>query len=298
MTAANRNDRITAVTKHHKGTMLSAKKRKGKPKDDDDFVYPQQTLFPQTIEVKSARRKVTRWQNDTDPPTRGTWMAKYLLFKMEKDKFHLKLKKHHFARVNQVLDKVDREFIKSELLTHHEKSASGKIGVSKQQVENFRILHHEIGDMTNVGTPYLHNWLNTLVKGVFPKKHLYEAFYFRNPKQIKEEEWKDCDFHLDISDGPEEWDFQSITDKAPITIYFPVGDTPITLEVEYLFRTTGRPRIKKTVELKMKPGDVLFFNTTTCRHRTGKPDPKVEVPDRVNIILSGFKELVELAPDG
>ena len=64
--------------------------------------------------------------------------------------------------------------------------------------------------------------------------------------------------------------------------------------MEYKIFDEGRPRKKLFLQIKLDPGDILIFATTTFRHRTSKPTPNAKVPDRVNFILSGIAEAIEL----
>jgi hypothetical protein len=246
------------------------------------------------MDVKVARRKVLRWNTNTyDAPSRGKWMAQYLLFKMEHDNVHQKLKRHDFAKVRCVLDLPDRKFIHDELTNHREATEYAFVPGSQKKVEYFKVLHNNVRMMDDAGTPYLHNWLNTLVEGVFHQKQFYEANYLHNTRVYKDSEWNKCKFHLDISDGPEDSNYQNLHSKAPITIYFPLGDGKVDLEINCTIHKMGRPLKYTVTMIKLNPGDLLFFNTTTCRHRTARPSVSgIQVPDRVNIMLSGFPEVL------
>ena len=197
-------------------------------------------------------------------------MAQYLMHKMEKYNVHQKLKQFDYAKINCVLGKEDLDFIKRELMTHANATNIGLPPVSKNQITNFRILHNHVREMNKAGTPFLHNWLNTLVNGVFHEKLLYEAFYFQSIVYKNPREWENCDFHMDLEDAPSEWNFGKLNDKGPITIYFPVGEEAIQFEIEYSLKTRGRPREKLTKMVHLAPGDILLFNTTQCRHRTAR----------------------------
>jgi hypothetical protein len=275
--------------------------KKKHKRDNNDMheasMYPTSLIFPQTMDAKVARRKVLRWTKDSlETVSRGKWMAQYFMYKMERDRVHEKLKKFEYAKVKCVLEKVDREYIKHELLNHIDATNLGYPENAKKQVANFRILHNEVRRMNEAGTPFLHNWLNALVDGVFHRKTLYEAYYFQTVMKSKPHKWVNCDFHSDLEDCPAEWDFGKLGDKAPISLYFPVGENSVKIEIEHTVKTVGRPRQKMTTILELEQGDVLLFNTTACRHRTAKPDKIKEVPDRVNILMSGFSEFLELDP--
>jgi hypothetical protein len=266
--------------------------------EDALVVYLPSAIFPQYLKVKSARKKVTRWLSVNSlatAETRARVMAQYLLYKMEKTSMHTKLRDNHFVKIRGVLENVDREYIKSEFTKHTAKSDVYTPISTVYQVESFRIRHHDVKDMRSMGTPFLQHWLNTLVDGIFRQKVYYDAFYFWSSHATStEDEWRDCRFHEDIDQSPVEWDYNNIQDKAPISIYFPVGDTPIKLDIQYAKNRMGRPRKKDFMQLTMNPGDVLVFNTTSFRHRTAKPDLfGVPISDRVNVILTGYTEVIE-----
>jgi hypothetical protein len=144
--------------------------------EGEAVIYSSSAIFPQSLLVKSARKKVTRWtevNSLASAETRGKMMGQYLLYKMEKNRVHLQLKQRHYAKLRQVLEKTDRDYIKKELNEHKQKSHVGGLETSHNQVENFRILHHEVKNMGSMGTPFLQNWLNTLVDGVLHDKIYY-----------------------------------------------------------------------------------------------------------------------------
>lgn len=256
--------------------------------------YPTSIIFPQSMDAKAARKKILRWSRDKQSVARGKWMAQYLMYKMERDRVHEKLDKCDYAKIKCVLDRVDRQFIKKEFKKHVDRTKLDFPEVSKDQVENFRILHNDVKTMKEAGTPYLHNWVNALVEGIFHEKLLYEAYYIQTVKNAKPREWENCTFHTDLENCPSEWDYTNLGDKGPISLYFPVGDTPIKLEIEHEVKATGRPRVKKTTIMELKEGDLLMYNTTACRHRTVKPDNPKTVPDRVNIVLTGIAEIMQI----
>ena len=247
--------------------------------------------------VKVARRKVLRWnKNIYSAPSRGKWMAQYLLYKMEHDNVHRKLKMHDYAKMRCVLDPPDRKFVHDELINHRDATEYAFSKVVKKQVETFKVLHNNVSSMETAGTPYLHNWLNTLVKGVFHQKEFYEAYYLHNRRVYKDNEWNECPFHVDLTDGPADWDYQNLNGKAPISIYFPLGNISVELEIKCTVHKKGR-RLKNTHKLiHLDPGDLLFWNTTALCHRSAKPGSGVQVADRVNIILNGFPEVIQVPP--
>ena len=109
---------------------------------------------------------------------------------------------------------------------------SGQIVASKKQLENSRILHHKVKEISLAGTPFLHNWLNTLVDGILHQKSFYKAFYFSTPMDTDTNpgRWKDCDFHVDIEEGPHEQNFR-IDDKTLVSICFLIGNSSIKLDI-------------------------------------------------------------------
>lgn len=261
--------------------------------DDDKVIYPPSIIFPQSLLPKSARKKVLRY-NDTkaSPETRGKWIGQYLLYKMERNNVSKKLQQYRFAKVRSVLEKADREFIHQEFLQHKDQTLVATLAASEHQVVNFRILHHTVRDMETAGTPFLHHWLNTLVAGVFKQKIYYDAYYLTTPK-CDISKWTDCKFHEDLIDGPDEWTYKGIQDKTTISLYFPVGNTAVMLDMEHLKKIMGRPRKEMIVTVRLEPGDILFFDTTAFRHRTSRPEVGSGPTPRVNILLSGFREVVD-----
>ena len=90
------------------------------PNDNTIVDYGTSAIFNISLQVKSAGRKVSRWKTDHPPATRGSGMAQYLLYKMEKDKFHTKLLRDDYVKVRIALRSIDLEFIREELLHHQE----------------------------------------------------------------------------------------------------------------------------------------------------------------------------------
>jgi hypothetical protein len=260
--------------------------------DNDKVIYPPSAIFPQSLLVKSARKKVLRYNNmNASAETRGRWMGQYLLYKMEKHDVAEKLKKSNFAKVRRVLEQVDRDYINQEFLGHKDQTFQASLAASHHQVSNFRVLHHSVRDMESAGTPFLHHWLNTLVDGVLKEKIYYDSFYLTTPK-CKNRKWVDCEFHEDVV-GPEEWEYKEMEDKTTMSLYFPVGNTAVLLDMEHIKKKMGRPRKKMIVTFRLEPGDILFFDTSAFRHRTSRPEAGSGLTPRVNIILTGYRDVAE-----
>jgi len=264
------------------------------------------TIFSPTLKVASARRKLTRWTEANvrpSPTARGTLIAHYLVYKLLHIDTNKRLNRDHHLKIKKVFEKQDFDHIRNEMKANPEQTYAEALPASKEQVSNFRILHHTISDMDGVGMPYLHSLFNGLVKGALVDKKFYDAYYFRTIHRKKKKNWVDCTFHQDIEDGQEEWDFTNLEDKSPITFYFPLGNKPISLDMEYTVKhrpglpKLGRPRKKPFITIQLDPGDVLIFATTSFRHRTSRPTPGIKVPDRVNFILSGYSEAIDLTWD-
>lgn len=266
------------------------------PDNNADVDYGTSSIFGLHLGVKYAGKKVNRWKLNKPPSTRGKWMAQYLLFKMQKWHFHKKLKRDDYVKVGMALRTVDLEFIRQELLAHPATTDWAYNGVVQDQVLNFRVIHHDVRTMEQAGTPYLHHWVNNLVNRLFHEKVLYEIFYIRTPHVYEQNEWVACPFHIDLTDSPDEWRNRDLHGKAPISIYFPVGDTEVALDIKYAVKKKGRPRTNPTTRVVLKPGDVMFWNTATCEHRSAEPTPGLSVSDRVYIVLSGHKGVMQLDP--
>jgi hypothetical protein len=224
-------------------------------------------------------------------------MGQYLLYKMEKKNVHSRLRDCTFVKMGMVLERQDLQMIQQELIGHRNRTKSYPITVSKAQVEMFRLNHHSIKGMEKKGSPFLHGWMNTLVDGIFKQKHYYDAYYVTNSTDNKKDEWTECEFHEDVTEGDrEDMNFQTMNDRSPISVYFPVGETPIRLDIECEDKGYGRPRVKKFQQITLDAGDILIFKTTQCRHRTSTPiaGTSLVAPGRVNIILTGFREIAEL----
>ena len=223
-------------------------------------------------------------------------MAQYTLFKMEHMKFHKKLKRNDFVKVRMALRAGDLSLIRNEVLAHPQQTDWAYNGVVQDQVLNFRVIHHDVRTMAAEGTPYLHNWLNALVDRLFLQKNLYELFYFRTPRVFAPGEWIPCPFHVDLDGAPVEWQHQNLHDRAPISIYIPVGENELSLDIKFKKYNRGPRRKHDTTRVTLQPGDVLFFNTASCAHRSAEPVAGSTTPDRVYIVLSGFQEVMELDP--
>jgi hypothetical protein len=259
------------------------------------------TIFSPLLETKSARIKLRRWATKNkhpSPATRGHILAQYLVYKINRSNINEKLKTQKYIKLNKVLEISDLKIIAKEIKKHQHRGEEGQVEPCHRQVTNSRIDHHVISEMASEGTPFLHSWLNELVKEVFLEKTYYDAYYFRNTirnTRKRKKEWEECVFHVDI-EGPTKWNFTDVSDKTPLTIYFPVGDTPIGLDLQYKPKTTkrGRPRHSEVEQLVFNPGDILIFVTTEFTHRSATPPEGVAIPDRVNLILSGLAEPIEL----
>ena len=107
-------------------------------------------------------------------------------------------------------------------------------------------------------------------------------------------EWKYIPCGLNGS--PVDWNYQNLHNKAPISIYFPLGDSKVDLDIKRTVHKKGR-RLKYTeTTIKLNPGDLLLFNTTTCCHWTARPGSGIQVEDRVNIMLTGLPEVLQEPP--
>ena len=271
------------------------------------------TIFSPTLKVASARRKLRRWNTNNVCPSasaRGTVIAHYIVYKMIHKDTNLRLRRDKHLKIKKVFEKQDLDHIRREMKGVPDQTEEGFIPSGNDQVLNFRILHHTISDMNGAGMTYLHSLLNGLVRGAFIGKKYYDAYYFRTPvkKGTKKKvstttTWEDCAFHEDLEDGHDDWNFTDINDESPISIYFPLGDTPVSLDMEYTVNhrpgkpKLGRPRTNPCIQIKLDPGDILIYTTTTFRHRTSKPEPGIKVPDRVNIIMSGTRDPIDLTWD-
>jgi hypothetical protein len=267
------------------------------------------SIFAPSLKVASARRKFIRWTRDNSNPTakaRGTVIAHYLVYKLMHEKVNQRLKTDNFFKLKNIFEEQDLSHIKKELINSREQTVVLPLPLCKNQVTNFRVLHHRISEMNAQGTPYLHSLLNGLVKKALPKKKYYDAYYFSNatPKKRKgrrgkKKPWVPCEFHEDI-EGHDEWNFTDIEDDTPLTFYFPVGDKPIALDMAYQTNNRqetpklGRPRKNPVLKIILDPGDILIFATTMFTHRSSAPLADTKVPDRVNIILSGIWDSIEL----
>ena len=201
------------------------------------------SIFALTLKVPSARRKRRRWNIEnirTSHEARGTVMVHYLVYKLLHKDTNLRLNRDQHLKIKNVFEKQDFDYIRSEMKAFPKQTVEEYLPACKKQVKNFRILHHQIGEMKEAGLPYLHSLFNGLVKGVFTNKKLYDSYYFRTPiKRKKNDEkaeklpWDDCLFHEDIevTDGIHPWNFTDIQDESPISIYFPIGDKPISLDM-------------------------------------------------------------------
>lgn len=258
--------------------------------------YGTSEIFTKYCNMKYAGKKVLRWKTEVPTPKRGLWMAQYLLFKMRYCRFHDRLKKDDFVKVRMALRDVDLDYIRDETMNHHQTTNWAFNNVVREQVLNFRVLHNDVRTMKEQGTPYLHNWLNTLVNSLFLHKVWYELYYFRTPQVYAPSEWVPCPFHLDLTDSPDEWMHKNLHDKAPISLYINVGKAVLALDIKYKKHKMGRQRDKTTVRVDLKPGDILFFNTASCAHRSAEPVAGSVISDRVYIILSGYKKVVTLDP--
>ena len=89
---------------------------------------------------------------------------------------------------------------------------------------------------------------------------------------------------------------KNLHDKAPISLYINVGKAVLAIDIKYKKHKMGRQREKTTVRVDLKPGDILFFNTASCAHRSAEPIAGTVISDRVYIILSGYKKVVTLDP--
>jgi hypothetical protein len=258
-------------------------------------------IFAPELLVKSARVKLRRWETNNphpSPSTRGHIMAQYLVFKLNGKPINDKLKKDGYIKVNKVLEKSDLKIIAAEMKKHRLRGEEGEAMLSHRQILVSRIEHHVVSEMILEGAPFLHSWVNELVKEVFLEKTFYDAYYLRNKlknTRKRRKAWKECIFHLDV-EGPLEWNFTDVSDKSPLTIYIPLGDTPIALDLQYKPTPTkrGRPRNSPVGQLVCNPGDIVMFVTTEFVHRSATPPEGVAIPDRMNILLSGFKEAMEI----
>ena len=81
-------------------------------------------------------------------------------------------------------------------------------------------------------------------------------------------------------------------DESPITLYFAVEDE--TLQLDLLPRTQERGRRPLPHTIKLNAGDILLFDTCRTRsHRTSRPATS-DSPYRVNIVLTGIEEFLNL----
>jgi hypothetical protein len=258
------------------------------------------SIFPQDLLCRSARQKLKRWSTANahpSPEARGKIMSQYLVYKLNRKNVFTKdlnrqLSEKYFIKLNKVLERCDLREIKKELMGHTNRDATGDLTASHNQVTNFRIDHHKILNMKSAGTPFLGSWLGGVVENVFPGKIFYDIYCFHT--KTRRTEWKGCQFHTDLVDGPDEWDFTNVLDKSPISIYFPVDDGAIALDMEYRVSHLGPQRKVKTIKIVLNPGDLLIFATTKFLHRTSEPDPLKDVPDRINIILTGIEDVIDL----
>jgi hypothetical protein len=143
----------------------------------------------------------------------------------------------------------------------------------------------------NGGCTFLHNFLDTVVKGTFGKKNFFEVGWLKT-KVAANHKWIPCNFHTDIGDPPAK--YLDDHEKSPITLYFAIEDKVLELDLIPKSQKTGPKPRAKTVTLN--PGDILMFDTSTTHHRTSTPVKGI-YPERLNIVMAGFKNFLAMETD-
>jgi len=147
----------------------------------------------------------------------------------------------------------------------------------------------QIGDPDDhEGCKFLQHFLHGISAGTFTEKIYYDVTLLRTVLPKRKKKWIDCDFHQDCSDPPSQF---LDNPRSPITLYFSLEKDSVNLDVIPKKQTSGPAPGAHTI--KLESGDILLFDPCRTSHRTSKPK-KTSVPDRVNIVMTGFKEYIDV----
>jgi hypothetical protein len=251
----------------------------------------------------TARRSLKRWTETRfrdNMKSCGNLYGHYFNYKIANavhvtkrqgtTKFYSWYQKNGYYVVKDVFRKKFLEVIKAEI-SQAEKPYWVRPEVSHGQVKVCLLKTHLEKPKNNGGCTFLHNFLDTVVKGTFGKKNIFEVGWLKT-KVASKHKWIPCKFHIDIGDPPAK--YLEDHEKSPITLYFAIDDKVLELDIIPKPKKTGPKPKARTVTLN--PGDILLYDPCLTCHRTATPVKGI-YPERLNIVMTGFKDYMELEVD-
>jgi hypothetical protein len=198
-------------------------------------------------------------------------------------------KKRGYYIVKDIFRKHFLQVIKQEIL-QAQKPSWVLPGISHGQIMTNTLPTRLENPDDNGGCVFLHHFLSRVAAGCFPEKTSWEVTILRTEYSTAQK-WIPCTFHVDLTDAPAEF---LDNEKSPITLYFAVDDKDLQIELIPKSQTRGPPPKARTITLN--PGDILVFDTCLTEHRTANPK-KTTTPDRVNLVMTGFADFMEITGD-
>jgi hypothetical protein len=250
----------------------------------------------------TARKTLKRWTEENFPDQRhlcGTMYGDYFNYKISKAisvtkrggtlNFVDRYKKRGYYIVKDIFREQFLHVIKQEIL-QAEKPSWVYPSISHRQTKSSILKTRLENPNNNGGCVFLHHFLSRVAAGSFPEKTFWEVAILRTEYSTAQK-WIPCLFHADLSDAPAEY---LDNEKSPITFYFAVDNEVLQLELIPKSQTRGPKPEAKTITLN--PGDILLFDTCATVHRTAIPT-KSTTPDRLNIVMTGYENFLEIAGD-
>jgi hypothetical protein len=250
-----------------------------------------------------ARQRLMRWTEDdntNDQEFCGTMYGHYFNYKVSRCIHHTKrdgrmdffdkfrgegyvVLKHVFR--SHILKIIQDELMNAEKLTWVYPD------ISHDQVKTHLLAKTRLENPRKHGRcVFLHHFLSTVVAGTFQEKVFWEAAIMRT-ELVPGARWKPCTFHEDLTHTPPEMLNNA---KSPITLYMPIEDQGLTIDLVPHRKKRGPKAKHRTVHLQA--GDVLIFDTCATSHRTSTPiNPTT--PDRLNLVMTGFKSYLNFTLD-
>jgi hypothetical protein len=253
-------------------------------------VLPFRKEAVQKINRQSLKRFMDGYLLRKDSESIGRMASKWLSYKIAMyENFFTEYKENGYVKIlNGVYQKI-LPMLANELMLSKEMTEWDTLHISPNmefcqmmEIDSKRILE-------DCDCPMWHYFINGLKMHLFPNK----VFFNLNMVRFKEKQNKSLKsgWHLDIRNVTCTF---SRLDESPIAIYFSVDEKlPAVLDIWLEEKQMGRPRTNFN-PIRLKSGDVLFFDPTVIKHRTVNVEDIREYGVRVNLMLTGSKELADL----